>query len=156
MSSGGSILDSIQGLFSSGGGAREARADDRDPARDRLERIEQIVSGVQMAADALPDSLSELSRESTEAAATVLEAARNRVPGDEDESETTGRAREDAVEAVSRGVDVLEELHYRLLRIEVHPEVQTEEEREDAAERARESVRRAREVADALAESTPA
>lgn len=154
MSNGGSIVDSIQGLFSSsGGGSRDAREGERDPVRDRMERVEQIASGVRMAADALTDETKELKRESKETAGSVLEAARGRVPDGDGGSGSAGR---EAVEELSRCVDALEELHYRLLQIEVHPEVQSEEERERAAERAREALRRAREAADSLAGATAA
>ena len=153
MSNGGSILDSIQGLFSSssgGGGSRERRGRESDPVRERMERVEQIHSGVEMASSALADEMKQLRRESREAGSAVLEAARRRVPED------SGRAGEGTVEDLSRCVDALEELHYRLLRVEVHPEVQSDEDRERAADRARDAVRQAREVAESLTETTPA
>lgn len=156
MSNGGNMLDSIRGLFSSGGGGRDRRRRrQRDPVRERLERVEQIVSGVEMAADALDEQLKGLRREAKEAAAGVLEAARSLArAGERDGGEGTGPGEgSDVAGELSRCVDALEELHYRLLRIEVHPEVQSEEEREQAAGRARESVQRVREVADSVSGS---
>lgn len=156
MSNGGSILDSIRGLFSSSGGAnRQAGRRDRDPVRDRMDRVEQIASGVGMAADALPDEMKELQRESKEAAGAVVESARSRVPEGDDGS-AAGAAGREVVEDLSRCVDALEELHYRLLQIEVHPEVESDDERRQAADRAREALQRAREVADSLGQRTAA
>jgi len=155
------MLDSIRGLFSSGGGGRDRRRRrQRDPVEERLERVEQIVSGVEMAADALDEQMKGLRREARETAADVLEAARGLVPaGEGDGGQGTGTGRgggSDVAGELSRCVDALEEIHYRLLRVRVHPEVQSEEEREGAAERARESVQRAREVADSVSESRAA
>lgn len=157
MSNGGSLLDSIQGLFSSSDGGRGAgRKGEADPLSARLERVEQIAAGVEMAAAALEDDMSELRRRAEEAAGAVLEAARERTPEDRGGSGEGGEAPRESVEALSRSVDALEELHYRLLRVEVHPGVRSEEERERAAERAREAVADSREAADALAERTAA
>lgn len=158
MSNGGSILDSIRGLFSSssgGGGSREARGRERDPVRERLERVEQIHSGVEMASSALADDLKQLRRESREAASAVLERARSSVPDGDDGSDGSAGSRE-ILEDLSRCVDALEDLHYRLLQVEVHPEVESDEKREQAAERARDAVQRAREVADSLTGATAA
>lgn len=159
MSNGGSILDSIQGLFSSsgGGGSREGRGGEGDPLRQRLERVEQIHSGVEMASNALADEMKELRRESKEVADAVLSSARARVPEERGEDGTReGTANREILEDLSRCVDALEDLHYRLLQVEVHPEVQSDEERQQAADRAREAVGHAREVADALTEAAAA
>lgn len=159
MSNGGSILDSIRGLFSSssgGGGSREARGrEGGDPVRERMERVEQIHSGVEMASSALADDLKQLRRESREAASAVLERARSSVPDGDDVGDGSAGSRE-ILEDLSRCVDALEDLHYRLLQVEVHPEVESDEEREQAAERARDAVQRAREVADSLTGATAA
>lgn len=158
MSNGGSILDSIRGLFSSssgGGGSRDARGREVDPVRERMERVEQIHSGVEMASSALADDLKKLRRESRETASAVLERARSRVPDEDDGSDGSAGSRE-ILEDLSRCVDALEDLHYRLLRVEVRPEVQSDEEREQAADRARDAVQRAREVADSLTEAPAA
>lgn len=158
MSNGGSILDSIRGLFSSSsgdGGSREARGREGDPVRERMERVEQIHSGVEMASSALADDLKQLRRESREAASAVLETARSRVPDEGDGRDGSAGSRE-ILEDLSRCVDALEELHYRLLQVEVHPEVESDEEREQAADRARDAVQRAREVADSLTGATAA
>lgn len=151
-------MDSIRGLFTDSGGVREPGDGEGDPVRERLGRAEQIASGVRMAAAALEEDLSELRRGAEEAAEAVLEAARSRAPGPEerDAERGGGAPGREAAEALSRSVDALEDLHYRLLRIEVHPEVRSEEERERTADRAREAVERAREVADSLAERTAA
>lgn len=152
MSNGGSIMDSIQGLFSSssGGGSREARTSESAPVLERVERVEQIRSGVEMAASALDDEMKDLRRESREAASAALEAARSREPEDGD------AAGAEAVEDLSRCVDAMEELHYRLIRIEVHPDIQSDEERQQAADRARDAVQRVRDVADSLSETAAA
>ncbi len=152
MSNGGSILDSIQGLFSSssGGGSREARASESSPVLERVERVEQIRSGVEMAASALDDEMKQLRRESREAASAALEAARSREP---DDGEAAGAG---AVEELSPCIDALEELHYRLIRVEVHPDIQSDEERQQAADRARDAVQRVRDVADSLSETATA
>lgn len=158
MSNGGSILDSIRGLFSStsgGGGSRDAGGRKTDPVRERMERVDQIHSGVEMASNALPDELKMLRRESREAASAALEAARSRVPEEGEETEGSAAGRDD-VEPLSRCVEALEDLHYRLLQIEVHPDVQSDEEREQAAESAREAVRRVRQAADSLTGATAA
>lgn len=159
MSNGGSILDSIQGLFSSssgGGGSREGRGRESDPLRQRLERVEQIHSGVEMASNALGDEMRGLRRESKEAADAVLSSARARVPEERAEDTREGTANREILEDLSRCVDALEELHYRLIQVEVHPEVQSDEEREQAADHAREALGRAREVADGLTEAPAA
>lgn len=149
-------MDSIRGLFSDSGGGRDAGEGEADPLSGRLERVEQVAAGAEMAAAALEDDMSELRRGAEEAADAVLEAARSRAPEDRDGSGEGGAAARETIEALSRSVEALEELHFRLLQVEVHPEVQPEEERERAAERAREAVAHAREVADALAERTAA
>lgn len=165
MSSGGSILDSLRSFFSSSGGGREAEEPEQDPVEARMERVEQIASGVRMAAAALPDERRELSREAEEAADAVLEAARSRAAEGRAEAareggdapaggaSTDGRRR---LERLARCTEVLEELHYRLLRCEVHPEVRTDEERDRAADRARESVERAADLAGSLTDTAAA
>lgn len=126
---------------------------DRDPVEERVERIDQIASGVEMAADALEEGMKGLRRESKEVAAALRDRAASRVPGGEGDGagEAGPAPGGDVAGDLSRCVDALEELHYRLLQIEVHPEVQSEEERERAADRAREAVEGAREVAESLA-----
>lgn len=156
MSNGGSLLDSIRGLFSDSGGGRDSGEREADPLSARLERVEQVAAGVEMAAAALEDDMGELRRGAEEAADAALEAARSRSPVDRDGSGEGGPAEREAAEALSRAVDALEDLHYRLLRVEVHPEAQSAEERERAAGRAREAVENAREAADGLAERTAA
>lgn len=157
MSNGGNLLDGLQGLFSSGDGGRDVEGRDRDPGRERLERVEQLATGVDKAAAALDDEMGELRRESREAAEAVLDRARALAPGtggEDDGSGDDGAERPGAGEAareLDRCVDALEDLHYRLVRIEVHPELQGDEEgRERAREEARESVEAARELARTL------
>lgn len=157
-------MDGIRGLFSSGGGGREAEAPSSDPVDERMERVEQIASGVEMAAAALSEEMRGLRREATGAADAVVEAARARASegrGRDDASgdggpPDAGAPDRQALEALSRCVDVLEELHYRLLRIEVHPDLSTGEERERGAGAARDAVEEARELADSLAGSAAA
>lgn len=159
MSNGGSLIDRIRRTFSSGGGSRDGGATGRDPVEERLERVEQIASGVEMAAAALSDEMKQLRRDAVGAAEAVHEAARARAPRRPDRDEPAAGASSpepEALDALSRCVDALEDLHYRLLRIEVHPELSVEEERERAAEAAREAVEEARAVADSLSEAAAA
>lgn len=161
MSNGGNLLDGLKGLFSSGGGGRDVEGRDRDPDRERLERVEQLAAGVDKAAAALDDEMGELRRESREATEAVLERARALAPrrgGENDGSDDDGAERSGAGESareLDRCVDALEDLHYRLVRIEVHPELQGDEEgRGRAREEARESVETARELARSLSGAT--
>lgn len=161
MSNGGSLMDSIKGLFSSGrGGGTESRTPRKDPVEARMDRVEQVAEGVRMAAAALEDDVKELRREAEVAADAVLEAARERAAevGGGGTREAAGPEREDReiIETLGRCIDVLEELHYRVLRVEVHPDVQSEEERGQAAERASEAADRAREAAGSLTETAGA
>lgn len=157
MSNGGSVMDSIRGLFSSGGGGQTSRSPDRDPVEARMGRIEQIASGVRMAAAALEDDLKGLRREAEEVAGSALEAARERVGSERSEgSAATGADRSGTADALSRVADALEELHYRVVRIEVHRDVESDEDRERAAEEARDSLERVRDAVEGLTEAAGA
>ncbi|MFB6368201.1 MAG: hypothetical protein ABEJ00_01095 [Gemmatimonadota bacterium] len=153
MSNGGSLLDSITGLFSSGGGGTESRGSTQDPVEARLERVEQVAEGVRMASAALEDDVKELRREAEEAAEQALEAARERAPEDGDAGPGEDGPSREAIGALDRCIEALEELHYRVVRVEAHPGVDSDEERERAAEQAMESVGRLREVADSMTET---
>lgn len=165
MSNGGSLIDSIRNLFSTSGPERRAGGEERDPVEARMERVEQVASGVEMAAAALPGDRKQLRREAEGAAEAVLEAARARRSeggegspgaggGEGDEGPSPGRRQR--VQELGRLVEALEELHYRVLRCEVHPEIRAEDELEAAADRAREAADRAREVADEVRQTAAA
>lgn len=165
MSNGGSLIDSIRNLFSSSGPERAARGPERDPVEARMERVEQVASGMEMAAAALPEERKQLRREAEGAADAVLEAARARLPeggggstgpGGDEGDEGTSPGRRQRIQELGRLAEALEELHYRVLRCEVHPEVRAEDEIEAAAERVREAAGRAREVADEVHQTAAA
>lgn len=160
MSNGGSMIDSIRKLFSSSARAGETEGSERNPVEGRMARVEQIASGVEMAAAALPEERKQLRREAQEVAEAALEAARSRLPegagGDDAGPPAAGEGEGEAVEELARLSGALEELHYRILRCEVHPDVQADEQIEAAADRAREAAEGARRLADELGEVTAA
>lgn len=159
MSNGGSMIDSIRELFSSSGRAGETEGTEGDPVEGRMARVEQIASGVEMAASALPEERKQLRREAEAAAEAALEAARSRLPeggGGGDAAPPAAGEGAGTVEALTRLSGALEELHYRLLQCEVHPDVQDDEEIEAAADRAREAAEGARRLAGELGEPTAA
>lgn len=151
------MLDWIRDLFSGQGPRREPGATERDSLEARVERVEQIASGVEMAAAALEEDRKRLRRQAEDAAEAAVDAARSGRPRSSAEAEAGGPPdRRRAAEALARLTEGLEELHYDLLRCEIHPEVRAEEEREAAADRAREAVERVRDLAGELGEPTGA
>lgn len=156
------MMDAIRGLFTSGdGGGREAERPEEDPVEARVERVDQVASGVRMAAASLSDDRKGLRRQAEEAADAALDAARrgkdsvaDAGPDGEGDGADPGTRR--TIQELSGCIDALEELHYRLLRIEVHPEARAEDDREAAAGRARESVERVRETVESLRETAGA
>lgn len=85
------------------------------PERELTERIEQLRDGTTGAAAALPDAYVPLGERAVEAAERLVAVARGGAAGD-------GPARQDAppAERLREALGDLEELHYRLVHVDVY------------------------------------